>query len=258
MRPAEEKYVRVYYSICDDEKFATVYPDDRLLATWLRLLMLADSTYPASAPLPRSAAPKAIARLAELRIIDLRGDHFRVHGLDAERERRAEAGRVGASGRWSKTDATAMRPHSDRNATASGGALRAETSKDEQSKDEQNARVGKTAAADVEDPAVAFHHRTGQYPTGRLLAWINDLGAKYGDAATAALIQEMPLHLGEQPNAYLRRISDALALANRAAQRAEEQDEQRRLREKRAPVVSPAIAQLRAALVAREQDGTAA
>jgi len=45
-------YVRVYYSITDDEKFAELYDDDGALASWLRLLITADAMYPAAAPIP--------------------------------------------------------------------------------------------------------------------------------------------------------------------------------------------------------------
>jgi hypothetical protein len=45
------QYVRVYYSVVDDERFTGVY-DTPHLATWLRLLLLADAMWPASAYVP--------------------------------------------------------------------------------------------------------------------------------------------------------------------------------------------------------------
>lgn len=86
-----QPYSRVYWSITDDEKFAAcgAYDDDRMLAAWLRLLLVADQAHPASAHLPATLRRSVKTRLAEAGIIDLLpGGRYRVHGLDAERERR--------------------------------------------------------------------------------------------------------------------------------------------------------------------------
>lgn len=91
-----DKHVRVYYSIRDDEKFDEVYPDDAKLACWLRLLLDADAAYPAPASLPRSVKARPLAALVAAGLVDLLpGDMFRLHGMEAERNRRAEAGRAG-------------------------------------------------------------------------------------------------------------------------------------------------------------------
>lgn len=95
-------YSRVYHSIVDDPKFATVYDDDRKLATWLRLLLVAEQAHPASAYIPAGTNRAAVLALSEAGLIDLgTGSRFRIHGLDAERQRRTEAARVAglASGR---------------------------------------------------------------------------------------------------------------------------------------------------------------
>lgn len=90
------EYVRVYLSIREDPRFAEVYGDNDRLATWLRLLMEADAVWPAAAPVPRAVHEPSLAALVEAGIIELRPlDHYRVHGLDAERERRSELGRIG-------------------------------------------------------------------------------------------------------------------------------------------------------------------
>lgn len=90
------KYVRVYYSIRDDERFAGLYEDDKCLATWLRLLLAADAIWPAPADLPASANRKAIALLANAGLIHLLpGRLFRINGLDAERTARRERAQIG-------------------------------------------------------------------------------------------------------------------------------------------------------------------
>jgi hypothetical protein len=111
------EYVRVYQAIRDDPRFATIYSDNDRLATWLRLLMEADALWPAPAPIPRTVDEQALAALVDAGIIDLMPhDHYRVHGLDAERERRSEQGRAGglASGVVRGKRTNAERPFNER------------------------------------------------------------------------------------------------------------------------------------------------
>ena len=89
-------YSRVYWSIVDDPKFQHIYDNDAHLATWLRLLMLADGQWPASCPVPASARKASVTALMDAGLIDVAtGGRFRVHGLDAERGRRRDAARTG-------------------------------------------------------------------------------------------------------------------------------------------------------------------
>lgn len=122
MTAQTDPYVRVYYSITDDPKFADVYDDDAALALWLRLLIVADAIHPAAAPLP-VVNPDALAMLVAAGLVDLVGTtRYRIHGLVKERERRSSKARASANARWS--DATAMRPHSTSDATASERIMR--------------------------------------------------------------------------------------------------------------------------------------
>jgi hypothetical protein len=97
-------YVRVYMTIVDDPKFVGIFTDDHHFATWVRLLMVADAAWPASAMIPRSARQESLDALVEHDLIAVTGDLFRVVGLDAERGRRKgspqqiEAGRKRAAG----------------------------------------------------------------------------------------------------------------------------------------------------------------
>jgi len=126
-------YSRVYWSIIDDPKFDTVYSRDENLACWLRLLLIADQAWPASGQLPTSARVRPLAALVAAKLIDrLPNDRFRVHGLDAERNRRRQdAERI--RGRNPDTQA----PHALR-ARMDGAQVRAvdETRRDEPRKDE--------------------------------------------------------------------------------------------------------------------------
>jgi hypothetical protein len=125
------EYVRVYQSVIDDPKFDGIYDDDRHFAAWVRLLMAADATWPASCQLPASARKSSVKALVEAGIVDLRpGNRFRIRGLDAERERRAEAGRVGGKVSGSRRT-TVERPLNERSTTSAGAVQPAEPSRAE-------------------------------------------------------------------------------------------------------------------------------
>jgi hypothetical protein len=81
-------YSRVYWSVVDDPKFATIFDSDPCLAAWLRLLLIADQAHPASGHLPSNVRRNAVIELERVGLIDLTGNRFRIRGLDAERERR--------------------------------------------------------------------------------------------------------------------------------------------------------------------------
>ena len=105
--PVDRPYSRHYHELVDDPKFTDVYPDDRHYACWSRLLMLADQAWPASAHLPATARKASVAKLAEVGLIDLLPDgRFRMHGLQAERERRSLSASHAASQRWRNADRT--------------------------------------------------------------------------------------------------------------------------------------------------------
>lgn len=106
-----EPYSRLYHRFA--REFPAIYADDRCLATWVRLLLLADASWPMRPPLPRSVRAKPLAVLVTAGLVVLDGDTYAVLGLDAERTRRGDAARVGAAKRW----------HSDGNANASATAM---------------------------------------------------------------------------------------------------------------------------------------
>ena len=96
-----DPYSRHYWRLVDDPKFAEIYSDDHHYATWSRLLMVADQAWPATAHLPSLCRRTSIAKLAEVGLIDLLPNgRFRMHGLDAERDKRGQSGRNAAAVRW--------------------------------------------------------------------------------------------------------------------------------------------------------------
>jgi hypothetical protein len=91
-------YVRVWLQLADDQP--AIWGSDHLLAWWLRLLMYAQRTYPAAAPIPRGLDGDTETELAELGIIELvSGDLYRFHGLDELRAAELPRGHAGGSAR---------------------------------------------------------------------------------------------------------------------------------------------------------------
>src|SRR4249919_233911 len=149
----ERKYVRVYYSIINDDRFADIYHDARKLGTWLQLLLVADAMHPSDAPLPAYIHRPSLDSLVLSGLVEHRPhQHFRIHGLDSERGMRAQSARNASAVRW----------QSERNATAFDKEMprQAETSIDKTSRDEQAREMN---LEDLDGP-VAYYELTGKYP----------------------------------------------------------------------------------------------
>lgn len=175
------KYSRVYWEILDDGKFFGVYDDDRLLATWLRLLIVADMAHPATPTVPVGTNRKALDALAAAGIVETVGAHrYRIVGLSAERDRRTSAARRAAGIRWQgddrtePDDATAMRAHSGGNAAASRPAMLDEHRQDKTS-------IYKHAEDDTDaDHLDAWYRLTGTFPSRNVQPWLDDLAERHG------------------------------------------------------------------------------
>lgn len=88
MARGDRRFARVYY---DDFKrdYPEVYADDALLASWLRLLVEADTVWPAKPELPRAVSDEAIAMLTEAGLIALGPRYtYAIKGYDVERAHR--------------------------------------------------------------------------------------------------------------------------------------------------------------------------
>lgn len=159
---SDRPYVRVYYNDLIRD-YPEVWGDDAQLATWLRLLATADPMWPTPPELPRSAKARVLDRLVKSTLLSLLPTHrFRVKGLDEERSRRAEAGRVGglASGRSRTQGTTVEQSLNDRSTTQRTKSNLDETSIDETRRDEHIAREG---LPNLDTEAIrALEHRTGR------------------------------------------------------------------------------------------------
>ena len=130
---ADGRYVKVYQSIVEDPQFERVFKDDRALASWLRLLLMADALHPVSAPMPTRT--KAVQLLIDCGlVIEKPGNRYTIRGLTAERDRQSARGRNAAAVRW----------HSGRNAEAMP-PNRAEPSPSEKSARAQRTHDGRHA-----------------------------------------------------------------------------------------------------------------
>ena len=104
---AKGPYSRVYHSIVDDPMFEKVFDNDRALAQWLRMLLVADAFWPNSAPMTHRNPTVRLLIDVGL-VIPRSGNRYTMRGLEAERERRSASARNAAAVRW----------QSDRNAIA--------------------------------------------------------------------------------------------------------------------------------------------
>jgi hypothetical protein len=97
---ADRRWVRVY----DDDlrrDYPQVWHDDRALATWLRLLSIADKMWPTIPELPRAVRPAALSTLTECGLVEILPEHcYRIRGHDAERTKRRNAASNAAALRW--------------------------------------------------------------------------------------------------------------------------------------------------------------
>lgn len=220
----DRKYVRVYYSIVDDDRFATVIDDEATLGTWLRLLMSADAVWPASADIPRWVKPDALARLVDAGIVELvAGDRFRIHGLDNERERRSQVGRAGglASGRVRGTGTTVRRSFNDRSTNVERKGNLDEQRRDETStsRDEKvPAHARETWPSDVPEIVQhAWHRRMKRPPTPRQIGAIRMKPSTWREVAL--LIDGAPA--GAKASDIVKHVLDGLT-AELSAGRLEE------------------------------------
>lgn len=217
---SERPYVKVYREIiADDPKFETIYPSNRNLATWLRMLLLADAMYPAPAPVA-GFNRRAVADLVTCGLVELVGSHhYRFHGLKSERSIQSDAGKAGAAARWGRIAGheIALCDPMPTNPT-------------EPSPTETN------PTQPAGEPALDAYQCL--YPTvsANALRFLDELIAEFGQEPTARAIGQASLKGRDK---LLSRAKTILVLSARNTERAEER---KRVAAKRAPVVrQPAV-----------------
>lgn len=179
----DNKYSRVYWGVVDDDRFIGIYDDDSNWSAYTRLLMIADQAWPASAHLPATLRKSSLSALIERGIVEPgTSGRFRIHGMDAERERRSEAGRLGgiASGR------------SRQSLNGRSSNVQPEFAKPlDQSRNLDEERRDETRREDQEHPAaLEMYAQLVSRPSAKAQSWLDRLVSTYGDGSTTKAIQD--------------------------------------------------------------------
>lgn len=111
----DRRYIKVKQSLKDEHP--DIFYNDALFATYIRLRLLADASWPASAELPVQARKASVKVLADRGLIVVTGYSFRVPDIDEERMDRSNAASNAARSRWGNADGNAetmpTRPDAD-------------------------------------------------------------------------------------------------------------------------------------------------
>lgn len=100
-------FARHYY-VDLERDYPAVWWDDHLYATFGRLLAVAESMWPATPEIPRSAKAPVVQRLiASGLVLAVPPYSFRIKGMDAERTARSTAARTAAGTRWGTANGNA-------------------------------------------------------------------------------------------------------------------------------------------------------
>ena len=191
-------YSRVYHGIIDDPRFATVMEDDAAGWTWVKLLIIAEQAWPASAYLPVWVKRRPLAVLVAAGIVEPAGETFRIHGLDPERQRRSDHGRDAVNVRWSNARSNAP-SNTQGNAQSNTQSILDEHRQDEHRQDEHT--------REPDDAALAYFDVMGHAPSGRALGWLNEMATSSGDPPLCMALRSTPC---DPPRTYLSRVQLAL------------------------------------------------
>lgn len=232
---SDDRYARVRFSIMDDPKFDGIRENTGMLGAWTLCLVVAEMAWPSPAFRPPWVSDRQFAALVDHGLVDPTPNGcYRIHGLDAERSRRTEQARTASNARWNAPSIPAS------NAPAVGPRM--------PSKAKQSKSIEEQHSTRATDPADAYWTLTGKYPTDKTLAWIDDLAGQYG--ADQVSWQMAHQHtLDDSCQTLLGRVRDALKREARQLDLAEQQDEQARLKVKRATGVNVPL------MVARHNHG---
>lgn len=203
-------YSRVYWSVVDDPKFTAVYDDDRHLATWLRLLIAADAIWPASPTLPVSARKTSVQALVDAGLIDLLPSHrYRVHGLDAERNRRSR-------GKGEEPPTTPVPDDEPPNKPPTGNQQVPDKSPETASR-AGDALLGSSGLDSSDEGVVkgeadaldAYYRLTGSWPTPKIRPWLVELADNHGEASVSEALAAEWMADSDRKT-FLGRVSDRL------------------------------------------------
>lgn len=125
MPKAERPFARIYYEDLIRD-YGPMFMDNDALATYVRLLSVADKMWPTPPEIPARVG-RPFASLVRSGLVELVAGHrYTIRGYATDRSKRSDAGRVGADVRWHSDrtpdgNANGKRSESDRN--PSGDAI---------------------------------------------------------------------------------------------------------------------------------------
>ena len=188
MARSERPYSRVYHDAPADDKFADIWwDDDAALATWLRLLVAADQSYPNPATYYEGVDREAVKRLVDAGLVDPVGKRtYRIHGLANEREKRTALAREAATARHAQSGSSAAAER-----TQSGPPARTSSSSSSSSRRVAVAEGMPAAPADPDDDVLdAWFRLTASAPKPTVVKWLTDLAAEHGARAVASMLAD--------------------------------------------------------------------
>jgi hypothetical protein len=212
-------YSRVYWAIIDDEKFKSIYDDNNHLASWMRLLLIADQAWPASAHMPANVRRASVAALVKAELIDLLdGGRYRIRGLDAERARRRMA---------ATRDPIGVQPGRKRDPD---GLRTPGLSRDEVRRDE--------TSSSPTDPHTLFERLTGRYPSPVNQAILDESSALFGAPSRTCAELVAAAAADKDWTTLAKRVKNVALREEHGRRQDEARDERTRNAAKRAPLPS--------------------
>lgn len=187
---SDGKYVRVYYSVINDERFAAIYNDARHFGTWLQLLLIADAMYPADCPIPAYINRASFKALTECGLVEIRAHlHFKMHGLASEREMRAQSARSAAAVRWQSERNAERMPRQDKTRQDKGIVVREHSARAPAEGNADQATPVRTPRQEVGDWLLA---RGAGRPSGWVATTLSELVKVYGSQRILEVWQKAP------------------------------------------------------------------
>lgn len=215
-------------------------PNAATRGTWITMFALADATWPASAPVPRSCAAKAVRELVAEGLIVLEGlDGFRCPDLDALRQGISDKAARSVAHRYDR-DTTVEPPNIDR---TTGDLLRDETQRNETQRDTTQ-RNGDTTSAPAPDEAREVWGVIGRLTGSDARSpgyddQIKDLVRRHGQAKVVAALHRAAGAVPDRP-AIRQLVFGASDDLDRIPQVAPESEHDRTLRQVRAKIATQA------------------
>ena len=227
MSDVKRRFIRIYYTDLQRD-YPEVWFDPTCLATYNRLLALADAAYPANPELYRAVRRADLALLEKVGLVTLL-DHglYAMKGYEKERSERSEKARQSVSSRYDRAT-TVERPYTE---TPSVELLRG-----------ARASVLDTGYSSVESGDAreanawdAFASRTGEVPGPKIRSWLDELAEAHSEARLCSMLGRLPKTQRTSVD-YLKAVRDALRAEDFEAEKAERVTEKAAVKAKRAPV----------------------